>query len=153
VVHYPRTIRRRGANRGTVGGRAVLRIGVALADMERVTDDDARKIRAVEEQHRLVAQLLPDFADILAFDIALEGVAVAAMSKDIEADRLAAWKQRGGQGDLKTELSETVEAATLTANQVVAYESVLPDGKSVLIQQFYWRPDLAKIYYPTGPSR
>jgi hypothetical protein len=124
-----------------------------------LTDDDARHIRETEAMHT-VAKAVPESVDIVALDVSIDGIRIVAMSESVSSDLAA--RGFGTETDHRRMLTDIAARASRVPegsrdegvgptyeSSVLLVEDRVGTTKRVLIEQFRFHPNLAKMYYPT----
>jgi hypothetical protein len=124
-----------------------------------LSDDDARHMRETEAMHT-VAKAVPESVDIVALDVSFDGIRIVAMSESVSSDLAA--RGFGTETDLRRMLTDIAARASRVPagsrdegvgptyeSSVLLVEDRVGTTKRVLIEQFRFHPNLAKMYYPT----
>jgi hypothetical protein len=124
-----------------------------------LSDDDARQIRETEAMHT-VAKAVPESVDIVALDVSIDGIRIVAMSESVSSDLAA--RGFGTETDLRRMLTDIAARASRVPegsrdegvgptyeSSVLLVEDRVGTTKRVLIEQFRFHPNLAKMHYPT----
>lgn len=124
-----------------------------------MSDDDARQIRETEAMHT-VAKAVPESVDIVALDVSIDGIRIVAMSESVSSDLAA--RGFGTETDLRRMLTDIAARASRVPegsrdegvgptyeSSVLLVEDRVGTTKRVLIEQFRFHPNLAKMHYPT----
>jgi hypothetical protein len=124
-----------------------------------LSDDDARHMRETEAMHT-VAKAVPESVDIVALDVSIDGIRIVAVSESVSSDLAA--RGFGTETDLRRMLTDIAARASRVPegsrdegvgptyeSSVLLVEDRVGTTKRVLIEQFRFHPNLAKMYYPT----
>lgn len=116
-------------------------------------------MRETEAMHT-VAKAVPESVDIVALDVSFDGIRIVAMSESVSSDLAA--RGFGTETDLRRMLTDIAARASRVPegsrdegvgptyeSSVLLVEDRVGTTKRVLIEQFRFHPNLAKMYYPT----